>query len=205
MRAFAILPAAGRSRRMGQPKLLLPWRDTTIVGQVVRNWQASRVEQVIAVVHPDDFDVAEQCADALVVAPQPPPAEMKDSIQHGLAAAESNFGAGEGDVWLVAPADMPLLGPEIINAVIAAYERDIQQQPGTKGVWIASHAGRRGHPVLLSWSLAREVEELAENQGLNAVVARYPVNLVEVGTPAIFADIDTPEDYRTQRPADRGT
>jgi molybdenum cofactor cytidylyltransferase len=200
VRVFAILPAAGRSRRMGRPKLLLPWRDTTIIGQVVRNWQASRVDQVIAVVHPDDFDVAEQCAEALVVAPQPPPAEMKDSIQHGLAAAEAQCNAGDGDVWLVAPADMPGLEPEVINAVIAAYERDTAAGKEEKQIWIASHQGRRGHPVLLPWQMARDVEELGADQGLKAVVARYPVRLVEVNSTAIFADIDTPEDYQAQRP-----
>ena len=31
----AIVLAAGLSRRMGRPKLSLPWRDTTVIGQVV--------------------------------------------------------------------------------------------------------------------------------------------------------------------------
>lgn len=32
----AIILAAGLSRRMGQPKMLLPWHGTTVLGQVVR-------------------------------------------------------------------------------------------------------------------------------------------------------------------------
>ena len=31
----AIVLAAGLSKRMGRPKLSLPWRDTTVIGQVV--------------------------------------------------------------------------------------------------------------------------------------------------------------------------
>src|SRR5450756_1182777 len=32
----AVILAAGLSRRMGQPKMALPWGDTTVIGQVVR-------------------------------------------------------------------------------------------------------------------------------------------------------------------------
>ena len=36
----AILLAAGESRRMGQPKMLLPWGETTVLGQVVSMFSA---------------------------------------------------------------------------------------------------------------------------------------------------------------------
>ena len=32
----AIILAAGRSRRMGQPKMLLPWGETTVLGHVIQ-------------------------------------------------------------------------------------------------------------------------------------------------------------------------
>jgi molybdenum cofactor cytidylyltransferase len=35
-RITAVVLAAGLSRRMGQPKMLLPWGETTVLGQVVR-------------------------------------------------------------------------------------------------------------------------------------------------------------------------
>ena len=38
----AILLAAGESRRMGQPKLILPWGDTTVLGQVVETFAQCR-------------------------------------------------------------------------------------------------------------------------------------------------------------------
>src|SRR5690606_37389168 len=52
VRSFAILPAAGQSRRMGAPKLLLPWGETTLIGEVIRSWKDSRVDQVLVVIHP---------------------------------------------------------------------------------------------------------------------------------------------------------
>ena len=59
MRSFAVIPAAGRSQRMGQPKLLLPWGRTTVIEHVLGVWRASRVTHTVIVVHPDDKFLAE--------------------------------------------------------------------------------------------------------------------------------------------------
>ena len=59
MRTFAIIPAAGRSQRMGQPKLLLPWRNSTIIEHVLAAWRASQVSHMLMVVHPADRQLAE--------------------------------------------------------------------------------------------------------------------------------------------------
>ena len=34
-----VILGAGASSRMGRPKLLLPWRDTTVIGQIIRQWR----------------------------------------------------------------------------------------------------------------------------------------------------------------------
>ncbi len=202
MRAFAILPAAGRSRRMGEPKLLLPWGNTTLIQHVVNNWRASRVEQVIVVLHPDDAQIAQQCHGAYTAVCTPPPAEMKDSICHGIGIAEQVFHAGPGDAWLVAPADMPGISTDVINALIGAYEHGTNDRETPPRIWTVRHQGRRGHPVLFPWSLAGEVAKLGDSEGLKALLARHPVEYVDVDTDAIFADIDTPAEYRRHRPHD---
>ena len=35
MQTFAVIPAAGRSQRMRQPKLLLPWNHGTLIEHVL--------------------------------------------------------------------------------------------------------------------------------------------------------------------------
>ena len=35
-----IILGAGASSRMGRPKLLLPWGDTSVIGHLIRQWQA---------------------------------------------------------------------------------------------------------------------------------------------------------------------
>jgi CTP:molybdopterin cytidylyltransferase MocA len=103
-------------------------------------------------------------------------------------------------VWLVAPADMPNLQPRAIDALLEAYSASLGKSHEPARIFSASHDGRRGHPVLFPWILARDVHALADDEGLNVLTRRYPVVEVEVGDPAMFDDIDTPADYAKRRP-----
>src|SRR6185503_7858698 len=122
MRFFAITPAAGKSRRMGQAKLTLPWRGSTIIEVVLNAWRQSKATEIIVVVNNDDLRLIELCktiTNNVVLVDGPP--EMKDSIQHGLAFARDSLHASDGDAWLLAPADLPGLCSPHIDAVIDAF------------------------------------------------------------------------------------
>ena len=45
----AIILAAGQSRRMGQPKMLLPWGKTTVVEHVISVFAAADIESILVV------------------------------------------------------------------------------------------------------------------------------------------------------------
>ena len=81
-RFFAIVPAAGRSATMGEPKLLLPWTGRPLIEHVLSEWRASRASRMIVVVHPDDVALADVCRgnEANVVVPEVPPPDMKSSV-----------------------------------------------------------------------------------------------------------------------------
>ena len=49
MSISAIILAAGQSKRMGQPKLLLPWENTTVLGKVIETVQSAGVEDILVV------------------------------------------------------------------------------------------------------------------------------------------------------------
>ena len=189
-RFFAIVPAAGRSRRMGTPKLLLPWRERPLITHVLDAWRASRVSRVIVIAHPEDRHLAEVCSASgtTVVVPEVPPAEMKDSIACGLAWIAAHEHPAATDAWVVAPADLPRLSAAEIDRVIEAYD------PASPRVVVPAHAGRRGHPALFPWGLAAEVARLAPDEGLNALFDRHPI--CEIAAAPSAGDIDTPDDYR---------
>ena len=59
--SFGIVQAAGCRRRMGRPKLLMRWRDGPVIDAVLDAWRASRVDQVVVVVRPEDQALAVNC------------------------------------------------------------------------------------------------------------------------------------------------
>lgn len=191
-RGFAIVPAAGRSVRMGRPKLLLPCGDETLIERVLRAWRASHVSSVVVTVHPEDHALATLCRDAgaEVVVPARPPREMKESIRLALQHAAEHCGAGPEDVWLLAPADMPELNASVIDRVLQAYD------PRQPSILVPRHGGRRGHPVLFPWKLAAEVDHLGKDEGVNALLARHPIAEIDVEDEGVLEDLDTPEDHR---------
>ena len=58
-RSFALIPAAGHSTRMGQPKLLMPLGDRPLILHTIDAWKRSRVNRIVVVVRPGDDALAE--------------------------------------------------------------------------------------------------------------------------------------------------
>ena len=199
IRSFAIVPAAGLSVRMGRPKLLLPWRGVTVIQHVLATWTASRIWRVVVVVRPGDVDLATVCRKpgVDVVVPATAPSEMKVSIEHALRHVEQTYRPAANDVWLLAPADIPGICTSTIDQLLISH-RDLGP-----AITVPLHEGRRGHPVLFPWPLAREVSGLADDEGVNVLLRRHPVQEIVCPQAVVLDDLDTPDDYR-RRP-DRET
>ena len=190
--SVAIGPAAGRSVRMGKPKLLLPWGKSNVIETVLDAWQKSRVREVVVVVHPDDTRLAEICRarNVHVVVAESPPPDMKASVRLGLAFARERFSPRDGDAWLLAPADVPTLTPHVIDLLLSRHN------PVQPEILVPRHGDRRGHPALFPWPLADEVARLAESEGVNALFNRHPVREIPLPPELAASDVDTPEEYQ---------
>ncbi|HRX81552.1 MAG TPA: nucleotidyltransferase family protein [Pirellulaceae bacterium] len=193
VRSFAIVPAAGRSRRMGQDKLLLPWGDATVIESLLASWQSSGVDEIVVVMRQDQTQLPSRCRNATIVTPEVAPPEMKDSVLAALKDIRERFSPDERDAWLLAPADMPQLDSDVIKRVIAAHD------PASPAIIVPTSDGKRGHPVLFPWTLASSVALLTDNEGVNALLDRFPVRELECISSDIHGDLDTPEDYEQLR------
>jgi molybdenum cofactor cytidylyltransferase len=193
-RIFAILPAAGKSRRMGQPKLLLPVGKTTVINRVVRTLMQANVDGVFVVVRPDDEPLhqAAQQAGATVIRPATPPADMRQSVQYALDYLAEHHHPQENDGWLLIPADHPSLELDVLETLLH------NSPPSPQAITIPTYEGRRGHPTLFPWRLAAEVPQLPPDQGLNRLVRAHAENVREIPVSAqsILWDLDTPQDYQ---------
>jgi len=195
MTSFAIVPAAGRSVRMGRPKLLLPWGRTTVIEHVLDAWNTSAVDHCVVVVHPDDAQLAEICrrCEAEVVTPAVAPPEMKDSVQAGLTFVAERYKPRPEDFWLLAPADMPGLTRGMIDVLLVAAERAVGQIVAPR-----FHNGH-GHPVVFPWPMAVEVARLRAGEGINAIVDRSEIHFVDYSQSAVLEDMNNEEEYERLR------
>jgi len=180
---------------MGQAKLLLPWQGKSLIEHVLDVWQQAAPTEVLVVVRADDerlIEIVERSGAHLVV-PKVPPPEMKFSVRAALDVIERDYSPDDGDAWLLAPADMPQLEAASIRRVLDAHR---EREPS---IIVPTFEKRRGHPVLFPWPLAAAVSQLGPDEGVNALLRRHPVRLVEVASPGVLSDVDTPEDYRRVR------
>lgn len=192
--SFAVIPAAGKSRRMGRPKLLLPWGKTTVIETVLSTWNSSTVDHVVVVVDEHNEPLANtvsRCQCTLVRADAPP--DMKASVQCALQEITRRWSPQDRDVWLLAPADFPTLSPTWIDALLAKHD------PSEPKPLVPTYQGRRGHPVLFPWSLAAVANTLPSDEGINLLLRDYPPHEVPMSDDGLLADMNTPEEYERLR------
>ena len=195
-RIFAVIPAAGHSRRMGRPKLLIDLEGRTIICRLLDALQSGGVQDVFVLVRQSDQALQDELAGtgARVVRTEETP-DMKASVAALLAVIARDESPAAIDSWLLVPADHPLLEPGPVAALLAA------RRPGETEILVPVHAGRRGHPTCFSWDLAEQVASIAPEKGINSLVRERSrlVREVPVETPAVLIDLDTPEDLERIR------
>lgn len=195
MRTFGLIPAAGKSVRMGQPKLLLPVGGTTVLERVLAAVRAGGVADVLVVVGPTAAALAEaaRAASAHVLMLAEETADMRATCVHGLDWLTARFAPANDDGWLLLPADHPTCRPEVVAALLTAAA----QHPA-RSIVVPVHEGKRGHPVWLRWRHAAAIRALAEGEGLNRFIRERQAETLELAWPdaEVLRDLDTPEDYR---------
>jgi molybdenum cofactor cytidylyltransferase len=194
MRIFGLIPAAGKSRRMGRPKLLLTIGESSVLEHVLAAVRAASVADVLVVVAPDADELARVAtsAGAHVLQLDHDTPDMRASCEYGMAWIETQFRPDADDAWLLLPADHPTVRPDVVRALL-----DAARANGDKTIIVPAHQGRRGHPTLLRWSHAASIRALPPGQGLNAFIRAHAAETMELEWPSdeILRDLDTPEDY----------
>lgn len=196
---YAILPAAGRSRRMGESKLLLPWPtkerpNGRVIDQVLGIWGASLVSQVIVVVRQDDQKLADACAEwpVDIVRPKVDPEDMLDSIRAGVQFLNQLVHPRSNDIIAICPSDIPTLSSDLINNLCLLCG-------SSSKICVPCSENGRGHPIALPWQLSGKLHDIPVGQGMNALFDLQEFIEYQVTADMIAKDIDTPADYITAR------
>jgi molybdenum cofactor cytidylyltransferase len=187
-----VILAAGRSRRMGRPKLLLPWRETSVLGHLLARWRELQPCQLTVVNAKADFMLdAELDRLAFPTADRienpTPDLGMFSSIQ--CAARWAGWKQGLTH-WALVLGDQPHLARATLEAVTrwSALHPSLVCQP--------TFASHRRHPVLLPCSIFLSAANSTAST-LKDFLAPAPATYCPVDDPGLELDLDCPEDYAT--------
>ena len=192
-RIFALIPAAGKSVRMGRPKLALPLGDRTVLEPRHRGaaWRWGPR-------HPG----------------RPRPARRRA----GRQGQRRRCGSAGTRRRNARHARHPRTRTSVAGATSTASCRRFfplatrrSSHPGHRCHWrlcrasrqhpeasilVPTFAGKRGHPTLIGWHHVPGIRTWPANEGLNAYLRQQQVHEVEVNTEEVLRDLDTPEDYK---------
>ncbi len=176
---------------MGAPKQLLPVRDKPMLLGVVDALLAGGCDAVVIVAHSDVRNALPPLSDPRVrfALNDDASSEMIDSVRIGLSAEHHAGG------YLVCPCDAAGITPDDVRRCVEAF-RDTPDR-----IVIATHGGRKGHPMIYPGSLAGVVNSPECDTGLNRLARNRPqlVRLVACDSPGTIANVNTPADYERVR------
>lgn len=190
----AVILAAGLSRRMGQPKVLLPWTNkNTILEQIITQLILARVDYITVVTGNRAGEVHSLAVKRGVEAVHNPDyetGEMLSSLKVGLASMPDHIQAA-----LVVLGDQPRIQPKTVNQLMMAYAE------GAGYIVAPRYQKQRGHPMLIDRRLWPEILDLPDGSAPRDVIERHKSEMafVNVNTDSILGDVDTPEDYARER------
>ena len=190
----AIILAAGESKRMGQPKMLLPWGKTSVLGQVISIFQEAGIEQITVVTggaHEQVKQVVKQYGAHAVFNRDFASGEMLSSLQLGIGVQPSQVQA-----TLIGLGDQPQIQAATVRLICETFWEK------RSSLIVPSFQMRRGHPWLVKRSLWRELLKMKSPQSPRDFLNQHTseIDYIEIRTPSVLADLDTPEDYQKSQP-----
>ncbi len=187
-RVAGIILAAGSSSRMGRPKQLLSFRESTVIECVADSALKSSLSKVVVVLGHREDEMRPLLAerDVTVVLNSDFKRGQSSSIQVGLDTVRHDV-----DAVLFLLGDQPLITPETIDCLLAAYAKS----PGP--IVMPLFNGKRGNPVLFDRQTFDRIDALSGDIGARVLFQEYADQIVEVPfhDPSVHFDIDTEQDY----------
>ncbi len=187
----AIVLAAGRSRRMGQPKMLLPWGKTTVLEHVIQTLKAAGLDEILVVIGGarEGVEAIVQESVRTIFNPGYERGEMLSSLQVGL-------GKASGKAVMVVLGDQPQVRTGSLEQIQEEFARR------ESSIIVPSYNMRRGHPWIVPKRYWDEILEMEPGESLRDFLHRHgdEIYYVNVDDPGVLLDLDTPEDYLKSKP-----
>jgi molybdenum cofactor cytidylyltransferase len=178
--------AAGGSRRLGEPKQLLPYGSGTLLSHTLDTARASEFDQLIVALGGGSAEVRRRMnLQGTDVVENPEYGEgCSSSIATGLSALDPR-----SDLLVLMLGDQPGVTSATVRVLIGS------SGAGTM-MAVCRYDDGRGHPLAFGRGLFAELGQLHGDKAVWKLMDRLAGQVVEVRVPgSIPPDVDTREDY----------
>ncbi len=184
----AILLAAGKSERMGENKLLLPFGGRTVIQRTLDSLLASRVGEVIVVLGNKAQEINASIGNRRALSVLNPnfAKGMSTSLVIGLGMVNQ-----QARFIIVALGDQPLITTKVYNQLI---ETALNSE---KGIILPVCKGERGNPIIISTKYRAELLAQTGDIGGRELLKSHPEDVLEVPVECegVVININTKEEY----------
>ena len=189
----AIVLAAGESKRMGEPKLLMPWGKSTVLQTVIYTLQASGVNDILVVTGGARQQIESLVGKSVQTIFNKDYAneEMLVSVQVGLEAKMR-----EASAALICLGDQPQVQERSVRLVCEMFQRNKSR------IVVPSYENKRGHPWLVARPLWDDLLKMKSPKTPHDFLKAHAkeIKYVNLDTPSVIQDVDTQEDYLKYKP-----
>ena len=187
--AFVIL-AAGESRRMGDIKQLLEWRNKTLLQHLIDKSIASTASKTYVVVgsHADRIEASIQNQPVTTIYNN----NWKKGMGSSIAVAVEHISnlPERFDGILISLVDQPLIPVDHFNQLILKFVE------GKTPIVATTVNGSLGVPAVFGSEYFNELLKLDGSQGAKNIIYHHQEEVTAVRFENAYMDLDTPEDYR---------
>jgi molybdenum cofactor cytidylyltransferase len=185
-----LIPAAGASKRIGRPKQLLKWGDSTLIGHTIDTAAELNQKKILVVLgaYYEKIKPEIEGFDIQILKNE----GWKDGLGSSIAiGADSLLKSGDNySGLLVLLVDQPLIVPFYLKAMIAEFK------VGKKQIIATSYGnGKFGVPAIFDKSYFKELSLLNDDRGAKNLIKRHSKNVRTIDIVPLVTDIDTEEVY----------
>lgn len=190
-----VILAAGASERLGTCKALADLGGTSALAALCANGAALGPAPILVVVGAHAREIAAALPAGCEACPNP------DWSSGRTSSVRAAIRARRGLDLCFAPVDVPLVPAAVFAALAHAWRAAGAPAQGWLAPWVAQGTLRRhGHPVLLGRELCEAILEAPGRAALKEFRSRArPLLGIEVRSPEILDDLDTPADLAEMR------
>lgn len=181
-----IILAAGSASRMGQPKLLLPWKGEALIRHAARTALCC-LNPVIVVTGAWQKEIRDVLNDLPVIIVHNPDWKkgQSTSVRTGI-----NSLPGEVSAAIFLLGDQPYASKELIQGLVDEY---VQNHPTILAPYVGD---KRSNPVLFDRATFYDLRQIEGDVGARAIFKYHQIMPYAWHDENLLFDVDTPEDYQ---------